>query len=416
MANFLYGKNFTWGANFFDRRSTDPLTALRGWAFDAYLGMFSISQLFMQSMQVVNIVGIAGAKGYQGAALYGPMRFLLNNGNSAVTQRVAQLLRNVVGLDADQFEDMLDMFRRSGRGIVDNNVAEMSMAEDAASQLGRLGFNQRVRDVREAGRVFFKEGDLVARITAFNTAYLEAVEKFGRRTAANSNAFTRWVDHRQQVLTQGMTSASRQGYEQLPFMQFMTYQLRINEALFAGTFSNSKTVLTLAEKRRLILTHAVMFGAMSNTITGVLSQYVEANTNIPASPEVVRLAQRGMLDFILSYLSGEDTAASSRYASSMGLYQIMDQIARENPLVVLGGPSVQFGWTAADGFLGTVFAGIRGIYSGDANPFRAELTDLARITASGNSLHNAYTAYTLGRYYTKRSGLVADDLRQSGGR
>lgn len=407
LANYLYGKGFTWGTNLFDRWSTDPVTAFRGLAFDAYLGMFNVSQLLMQSVQVVNIFGIAGVKGMQGASLYGPMRFALNNQNPGVTQRLVRLLHGAVGITEEQFDDMIRMFRESGRGIVDNNVAEMTMAEDAGSAISR---SQTIRSTREAGRVFFKEGDLVARITAFNTAYLEAVARFGSRTRANQNKFNRWVDWRQQVLTQGMTAASRQGYEQLPFMQFMSYQLRINEAIFAGTFSNSKTVLTTAEKLRLLSVHAAMFGAMSNTVTGVLSQYAEANYNIQADERLIRLAQRGLLDTILSELTGADTAASSRFSSSMGMYNILENLAREHPALVLGGPSIQFAGTLADTTFGVIYQGIQMAVTGNTQGFRTEIGEFARLTSSGNYTFNAMTAYRYGRYLTKRGGLVTEDL------
>jgi hypothetical protein len=66
--------------------------------------------------------------------------------------------------------------------ITDMNLAELTATEDAASAVGVVSNNafmraagQVVRSTREGGRIFFKEGDLVARLTAFNASYLEAV-------------------------------------------------------------------------------------------------------------------------------------------------------------------------------------------------------------------------------------------------
>jgi hypothetical protein len=416
LGNYLYRKGWKGLADKADRWSTDPVSFLRGWAFDAYLGMFNPSQLLMQSVQVVNIVGIAGLRGIQGGAMVPVMRALMANGNPNVINRVGRLLKPVTGLEPEQFADMLDLFRRSGRDITDMNLAELTATEDAASAVGVVSNNafmraagQVVRSTREGGRIFFKEGDLIARLTAFNASYLEAVAKYGPRSAANDADFVRFIDWRQQVLTQGMTAASRQAYEQLPFMQFMTYQLRINEALFAGTFSSSKAVLTRNEKLRLAATHLAMFGMMSSTGTGLLSQWYLARNETELDPDLVRAFHRGALDAALSYFTESETAASSRFSSSMGLYNLMQGLQNDG-FAFFGGPGIEFGVNATRTMLDVVQEGARAIATGETAGFEAELTDLVRLTSSGNYSYNAYTAMRFGTYHTRRGQRITNDL------
>lgn len=414
-SNFLYRKNFQWASDKFDRWSSDPVSALRGLAFDAYLGMFNFSQLLMQSVQVINIVGVAGQRGLQGAAMYGPMRFALSNGHPQVIRRIGEALTEVTGLEPEQFETMVEMFRRSGRGYVDNNLAEMTPSEDAMSRFGGGVVGQRIRDFREAGRIFFKEGDLVARITGFNTAYLRYLDEVGPISGPDDMRAIRWITNEDQRLTNYMTAESRQAYEQLPFMQFMTYQLRINEAIFSGTFGgSSRRVLSNGERARLAATHFAMFGAMATTPTAFLVEYLNANTNVGSetNEHVVRLWQRGLLDTLLSYFSGSDTAASSRFSSSGGMYNIMRQLAEDNVATIAVGPSGQFAGRVLDTGIGTFMSGLRAVATGDTQYLEDDIVNLVRLTSSGNYTYNAFVAYRTGEYLSRRGSLVSDDMSQ----
>ena len=418
LANALYGKGFKNLAGRVDRWSTDPVSALRGFAFDAYLGFFNPSQLLMQSVQVINIMGIAGMRGIQGAAMYPVMRFALANGNPEVIMRTGKLLERVTGLKAEQFADMVEMFQRSGRNITDMNLAEMTATEANASAVATTSRRDFVRmmgagfrNFREAGRIPFKEGDLVARITAFNTAYIRAVEKFGQRTSKNAQDFQNFITWEEQRLTQGMTAASRQAYEQLPFMQFMTYQLRINEALFAGTFTKSKSVLTREERLRLAFTHALFFGAMASTGTAYLSQWYFHDNQVELPEPMLRAFQRGLLDAALSEITGSETAASSRFASSMGAFNIAQGLSNEG-LLFFTGPGIQFGTEFTKTTFGVLVQGLHAIATGETTGFEAELNSFVRLTSTGNYAYNAITALKYGEFLTRRNQLITDDLTE----
>lgn len=377
--------------------------------------MFNFSQLLMQSVQTVNIIGIAGQRGLQGAAMYGPMRFAISNGHPEVIRRLGNVLKDVTGLEPEQFETMVEMFRRSGRGYVDNNLAEMTPSEDAMSRFGGGVVGQRIRDFREGGRIFFKEGDLVARITGFNTAYLRYLDEVGPISGPDDMRAIRWITNEDQRLTQYMTASSRQGYEQLPFMQFLTYQLRINEAIFSGTFGGtSRRVLTNAERTRLAATHFAMFGAMATTPTAFLVEYLNANTNVggETNEHVVRMWQRGLLDTILSYFSGSDTAASSRFSSSGGMYNIMRQLAEDNVATLAIGPSGQFVGRVMETGIGTFMSGLRAVATGDTEYLEDDIINLVRLTSSGNYTYNAFMAYRYGEYLSRQGSLVSDDMTQ----
>lgn len=403
--NFLYGKAPNWMVGRIDRWSTDPLTALRGFTFDAYLGMFNVDQVLMQAQQVINIVPVAGMAGARGAAMYPVVRFAFNNGSEAVIRNIGKRIRSITGLDEDQFLDLVESFRRSGRGVVDNNIAELTASEDAASGMTR----SLVSDIRTAGRVFFREGDLVARITAYNAAYLEAVAKFGPRTKANTQQFDRFINWREQTLTQAMTAASRQGYEHLPFMQFMSYQLRINEAIFAGTFGGTKSVLTGAEKFRLGVAHLTMYGLAGTGLTSLVSDYMVNRTDIDMSEGVTRLVRIGMVDAVLTELLGLDTAARERYASGGMIENQLRQIFEGNVVEYLAGPPGQLGWDVLGQSWSTLVNATRAAYTGETLGLEFNLQEWARTVKTGDKIMDAMYVIQYGRYLSNRGGLLEDD-------
>lgn len=411
-ANYLYGKGAAgqWAAGKFDRFSRDPLSAIRGFAFDNYLGMFNTSQFLMQSSQIINIVGVAGVNGAKAAAVYLPFRFILSNGHDEVLERVARLTRGTTGLDADDWRTMIAMFKESGRNIVDNNLAELTVAEDAMSNFGRFGINRAVRKTREAGRLPYKEGDLAARITAFTTAFMEYTTKNGKITRVRDPRAINYITNREQVLTQSMTGESRQAYEQLPFMQFMTYNLRIAEAMLAGTFSNTRSVLTGAEKVRLASTHFAMWGAMASAPTALLSQYILSNYDVHVNEHLLRGVTSGALDAIVSWISGSDTQIAARFAAGTGWSEMIRAYAEEGLLANLIGPSGELAFNAGSVGLSTIYHAMNGIVTGDFTSSQDDLISLARFTSSGNYTYNAYTAFRYGEYLSRRGSFTAEGL------
>jgi hypothetical protein len=396
VANGFYEKGFDKTARWADRQSSDPITAMRGLVFNAYLGMFNVSQLYMQGIQSVNIMAVGGVKGMQGTAMYPAMRFALANGHPAVIRRLGKAMQPVSGLTPDQFEHMVDMLRNSGRAVVDANVAENSVQESFYSNTATNAMLRGARGVVDKGQMFFREGELIARISSFNTSYLQYLDEFGNFD--NLEHARRWMTWNDQKLTQAMTHASRQGYEQIPFFQFMTYSLRINEAIFAGTMKGGKAVLTKAEKARLAATHLAIFGGASTGATAFVMDRLESHYGVPVNEDAYRFARKGLLDGILSLVLETDTAVSTRLSSADGIFRKMQEMAQENVFTNLGGPSGEFTSSAISALWGLAEASTSGTWE-DIN---VGLVDLARLTSSGNNTYNGIIAARYGDYLSRR--------------
>ena len=400
-SDFLYSKNLI-GADFAaDISSKNPLVALRGFAFDAKLGMFNPAQYWVQGSQALNIMAVSGLDGVRGTALYGPIRFAIANGDAAVIKSTGDLLQPISGLTGDQFLEMVTMFKNSGRGTVGESLAEFgSDAAQASRVLGTVG--EGIGAARSAGRVIFNEGELIPRIASYATSYMEFLKKFPG-VAANSQQGRRWIMNRQDTLTQGMTGASRTPVDKLPFTQFMSYMFRVNEAMFSGTFGGKgRKVLTNAERTRLAIVHTAMFGASAWGAVGTAMDIYRHYYGQELDPKLYRLIRKGFIDTLLTELTGTETSLSTRLSNSDGIFMIMQDVAEKNVIEFMGGVSLEVGWQGGK----TAFSAVKTLvasFSGAEvkEPFKDDLIDFARVFSTGNMAYNAYTAFKYGEVTTR---------------
>ena len=403
-SNFLYNKGFdslSYGvANI---SSTNPLTAMRGFVFDAKLGMFNPAQLYVQASQVINILAVGGKEGLRGGALYPPVRWALANGDPKVIRSIGDRVGPAMGITADEFVDMVEMFRDHGRSTVGVSLAEFG--SDAATASSIIGEN--VGRIREKGRFFFNEGELVARTTAWNTAYLEYLKAFPGRSPRAQHG-VRWIMNRQDTLTQAMTGVSRIGVDKLPFTQFMSYQFRINEAIFAGSMGG-KQMLTKAERARLAMAHTVVFGASGWAVSGVAMDWYNYRYGTDLDEGVYRAVRKGALDYFLS-MTGAETSLSSRLGSGDNMFMLMKDMFENNIWETLGGPSLEVTSEALRVIIGGARNLAKGVTTGDFEDLGESLGRFARTFSTGNQAYNAYLAFRVGQYLTKDNALLDNNL------
>jgi hypothetical protein len=395
LSESLYDKGFKWGADTVNVMSKDPVSALRGFVFDSQLGFFAIDQLIVQSSQITSVAGIAGVPGIKGVASYPLTRFALNNGNPAVVRRVGELLEPILDITPDQYVEMIGMFKSSGRNVIDMSTAEAGGANTTGVFKG----------VREAGRVFFNEGELTARIAAHNASYLEYLAKFGPDAKPTSASGKNWIANRQDVLTQGMTNASRTPYDWVPGAQFMSYTMRMAEAVFAGTLTKGKSVLTRAEKGRLAAAHVFVYGASGIPTASFVLDRIERVYGFRPSESAYQAVRGGALDATLSHLSGVDTALSSRVAWGEGFFKLAYDTPEKTWIEMLGGPSADVVYNS----VGSAVNLAKHMAVGGPGLVKQDLVRFQRAFKTGNLLHNSFLAYTTGAYLTRKGVLVSDD-------
>ena len=394
LAESLYGKGFKGTAGVVDRWSSNPATVMRGWLFDAYLGLGAWDQYYVQASQFVNVSAVADIDvAMKAGSLYSVTRTLISNGNENVIRAFGDKLGPIYGMSTDQFVEMHKMLMESGRTILDLSIAELG--SDAGVEV--------LDKFRDKARFFFKEGELVSAITAHNVAYMELIKKFPD-IVPNSQAGRRWIARRQNVLRQAMTFANRNPLQTLPMVQFLTYPWRVSEALFSGSFGGaSRKVLTGKEKAKLAGVSTVVYGMTAVPFAGYVGDRIYQKYGEQVNPEVYEAMRYGMLDVILSEMTGAETALSTRLAWGEGVTQTVFNMAEANIIEALAGPSGQFTADAFGNLKNLMYSLRHGVGTGEYAPARTDLNLLMKQVKTWNLVDQMYWGFTVGQYYN-RSG------------
>lgn len=396
-AEWVYGKGAKkLGVSIKNQFSSDPTVALRSFAFDLKLGLFAFPQFFVQSTQVFNIIALSPVHGLAGFVSYTPVRMAIANGNESVIREIGKRAGPFIGLDADQFTDMIRWIRESGRDIVDNTVIEQSQDFNLA-----MGMVDKVRDL---GRRFFYEGELVPRIAGLTTAYKEFIEKFPKVDPFSEQGIS-WITRRQDVLTAGMTRASSTAWQRDSLLsvptQFLSYSSRMMEQLFLGN-----RILTPAERARLATIQLTMWGAGGYGMGSYINHLVNEGS-LELSRDQYTALRYGLLDYIVGKTTGARTAFSERLSVGEGFADIFQKITEDKFFEVIFGPSGSIAQDVGGNtikLLGDVFHG----------RFEIAQHDLWKTIRNLSSVNTAYNSWLIGRYgeyYSRnQNSLIANDL------
>lgn len=400
-ADFVYGKGYKRSAKAMDWvASGDPAGAIRSVAFHTKLGMFNWDQVYIQGSQLINAMGISSATvgplgAMRGLVAVAPIRIALHDGIPEAARRA--MLKSAspfTGLSADEMMNVAEWLKATGRNIVDRTVVE----ENKGSAF--VGFDS--NKVVGASQVFFREGEMIARVGAAALNALERKKQFGTLDDMFDPSVTREMLGRQDLLTANMTSASAAPWQRsmvaVP-LQFQTYTMRMFEQMFGS-------VLTPAEKRNLIATHLFLYGAAAAPAAGwALDKYRWNNPH--DDTQLYDVLRYGAMDTALTMLVGEETALSSRIGLGEGLWDFFTSVRDDGIPEVLVGPG---GGIILDGYQATSKL-LTNLFTGDFNHLEYDWNRLARIATSYNRGYNFWVAQKYGVYLSrKQESQVLTDL------
>ena len=303
---------------------------------------------------------------------------------------MTEALGGFLGIKPQHIMDMLDTWRASGKGAVQASLADLG--EDSAGKM-------HLRKVRNAGRIFFTEGEMISRITAHIAASMEYLAKNGPEASLKSQHATRWVTHESDKLTHAMTSTSRHALEHLPMAQFMSYTMRMTEYLLGGTLGG-KAVLTTKQKARLATMQLGLFGVGSVPFVGAYLSWYEWKYGTGLDEDTYNLIRKGMLDGIIEYVTGVETALGSRLSWGEGLWNTMTDLQDKSLWQIISGPA---GQTATDVWTATSLL-VGNIKYGSSQMSVDDLIDVAKLMKFSSMYHNAYIAFRDGIFRMKNSG------------
>ena len=409
-------------------RDTNPVSALRGFAFDLKLGLMNVAQLPLQLGTAVAATTMSPKAGMHGWAMIQPIRYMQGArhlGREAFESRLDELVkRNVHTIGGfDDPKDFKEFMRvTTGSGFIDVGNTH-GLLDYYGTHATMDGFKKGVQTVREHGRFFFYEAERWNRIVASRIAWDETKEA-GMKIGTTEFS-KRWAG-RAEEYAMNMSSES-QAYWQRGVMsvptQFWSYSARVIEALTVGNF-------TRQQKRRLLIGQTLLWGSagtpitvagmgLYKSITGNQPRFQDGEgNNTGAGEQIAATFDRGLIDSALYHWAGIDARVGDRLGTGKWLQDtVMDLFGKSaygttSVADFVGGATANiiFGQAIADTIV-PVFKYAAAESGDDSMPLtRSAVERMIKNVSGASNLMKAYTVYRYGTYMSNSGSTQVNDL------
>ena len=396
---------------------TNPVVALRSAAFDMKLGLFNVAQLPLQATTTWAAMALSPKFGGQGYMVFPVLRAYLFNGNEALIDHLIKSggMKTLGYTDAESFKAMMKTAKQSGFFNI-GNTHELIRAGGTSTAISSFG--NLVDNVRETGRVFFHEAEILNRSVAWNIAWQETKAALPN-AKMNSPEFLRRVSLEADRYSFFMTKESeawwQRGVLAIP-TQFWGYQARMLEAMFGKSF-------TAEQKIRLIAQQSLMYGAAGVPLVPFITDHIKEKTGEPVDINTFwGVANRGLLDFAMANITGADVSYGAKIGTGGWLSGTIKDFFNAGPYgeksmaEVLGGATFgilgQTAGVALDAFKHSV-AESGGDVDGDKDP--ESFIKMAKQISTVNNALKAYWIFQYGTYLTTSGQVIAKDLPTAAG-
>lgn len=400
----------------YDATSSNPLSAMRGIAFDLKLGLYNMGQLLIQSQTMFFALSVNPVLGAKAMAAAPWVRMALYNGTDSLAEHLAtnKGIAAMHGMSPQEFKLYIKEIKESGITSVGGNAMYLDKYSNTLNYNKiQLGVNR----VREGGRTFFYEAELWNRMVAHGMAWRELGEK-SPGLAKDSLQARLWLKSRTDDLSNNMMSNSsaywNKGFLSYP-TQFLSYHGRFIDNVMPAFLGGSKR-FTGAEKARMAAGQTLFYGAAG--IPAGTWAYNEMNKALGRNPteEEYKNATSGLFDNVLRNALNTDVDFANRIGEGAALSQVWHNIAQGNFIDVLFGPT------------GSIIAG-------DSSSVATSIRNIAKITSAGkthsfdgvgtdaiveaakniSTFSNARKAYWMYNYqvYLSNTGKVLDSQQYS---
>lgn len=329
-----------------NHQDSNPVQALKSFAFDLYLGLGDISQLLIQPMTVAASISVSPKLGFAGFAAMPWLRMTMRNTNDDFLNLIAKRQGMTgTGLSPDEFKAMVGDLQASGKGEISGELAMLDSFSNP--QVGWWGARGAKR-ARDLGRLPYFEAERVNRLTSYAMAWREFHQLNPKaRIGELSLEGKEFIAKRTNDFSLSMTSASsawwQRGVLSVP-TQFMSYQARMIEAMLPK-FAGGSDAFSSAQKFRLVAGQVLLFGAMGVPAGPWALEQFQNATGTVLDPDQYRMATSGLIDSMIWNASGGDL--NSNWASRAGMWgqgggMIADMFADDRSFAeVVGGPVIQ---------------------------------------------------------------------------
>jgi len=390
-----------------DMSKSDPAAQLLKVGFYSKFGFLNVDQFLLQGIHSITIAAISPVHGGRALGMSIPLLGVMSLSDGATRRLAIKQLAKGAFLPEDELNDLVKYIDDSGRNIVDNTTIELQGTNQFGTSSNLTGKAlSAAKNLLDKSTIFFKEGERLTRMTGIATAFLEHrakrpdVDPFSAEGKA-------WITNREQALTFRMTTAGKGAYQSGPLKvptQWLSFSLRAMENVFIGRD------FTATERLSMLAVMGPMFGltgiGLGNT-AGYVVEKMGYEADDPKATYMFNNVKYGLMDQLLSWALGTETAYASRVAPVTGLQDVYEKLYSDQFLTVLFGPS---GEIATD-MLSTASNAIGSMFGGNPSILREDLTTLLRNLSTVDKIAKVSEVFSSGDFESKTRGTVDANLK-----
>lgn len=386
---------------------TDPSRWMRAVAFHSKLGLFNPVQFFLQAQSLVHVMAVAGpSHGFRGMTAGGMMQMLALTNDTKVIEAMAERAgRLIPGMSKDDFLESYRTLRETGIYNVEGEAAFRNDTTDPKMFSSKLGA------FLDKGTMFFKGGERLVRLAAWNAAYSEwKLANPGKVIGSLDRA--RMVE-RADLMSVNMTRASNAAWQKGAFSvptQFFAFQARLAEQMLGKR-------LTGDEWRRAFLTYSTMYGLPTGVgatfavwpfYEDVRQAGLEQGMNM--DNVVINALHNGIMSSLIEFMTGREYNIAQRLGpGGLSIFKDVYDGDKSTLELIFGasgtitGDMIKAMYPAMD----TMASAIRG----DGNYSKllmSDLNDLAKNVSTYANAERLLMAANTGKYISKNGVYIGD--------
>ena len=389
----------------------NPLQSLRGFAFDLKLGLFNPVQLFLQAGTFMAIAAIDPSMLAKVVPSNTMLRGYLFRDDFLKTYIKTGMWKTAGFETVDEFEAFMKTSKASGFLTINESH---SLVNSLGPNSGLSLSDNPLQKIRETGRFFFNEGELINRMAAMRSAWDYTKRQFPNLDNARGEDFLNVFTGRAETMAFSMSRSSQawwqQGLSSVP-TQFFSYQARMMEMMFGGQ-------LTRVERARLIASQFLLYGAAGIPLAPVISDLIAQHKG--EAQELGTFGgyiDRGSIDNIVNALTGVDVMIGERYGTggwigdTIGELMGYSKYGEQNTMDVIGGASFAVAadvWNDLKPYV-TYMLAESGGQTGRA-PTERHFINLANNISSVSNVLKAMMIRNHGQYVSTNGNVSVDEV------
>lgn len=396
-------------------KERNPLSAMRGLAFDSKLGMFNIGQLLVQSSTMLSATAMSPKFGLAGmAGLYPMHSYLLRKGSEATLDAMVKKgVWKVMAFDTPQ------EFKEYARHMYKSGFTSMNGSHIMINDYGPAAhfgsFGEKANTVREHARVFFYTSETWNRLVAYRIAWGKAWEQ-GLRPIDKQFDLTvaKLADDYSFNMTHESAALWQKGIWSIP-TQFWAYNQRMFDAMFGSRFKGW-------ERARLIGLNLGIAGSAGIPGVEAVAELIKEKTGkAPDINSLYGIADRGIIDYINYQATGADVKIGERIGTGGWGTQVVrslfgnSQFGEVSFADMVGGATYTIGkgvgktmWSVAK-----YAAAESGSDMGDHALTKEAFMQMLKEVSTFGNLSKAMMIQQYGLYKSNKGTILADDLPES---